>query len=105
MLPQFGENPRPASSPESLNPLRPLDKLPTFAVPKIVILCFQNHFLKQMLEEFPHRQCDGCFSKLFFLDDYPSIAIGSFTGDTRTVAANIEKLITWGVEQFISIGT
>jgi uridine phosphorylase len=94
MLPQFGETPH-CSSPA----------IPTFAAPKIVILCFQNPFLKQMLKETPHKQCDGCFSKLFFLEDFPEVAVGSFGGGAPIVAANVEKLIAWGVEQFISIGT
>lgn len=108
MLPQYGEKHEHSSL---ITPTKVLDhrrqfgRLPSTPPPKTVIFCYQGRFLKQILEEMAHRQCDGCFSKLYYLTDYPSVAIGDFGIGSPVIAAKMEELITWGVEQFISIGT
>lgn len=84
---------------------REYGRLPTATVPQTVILCFQGRFMTQVLEKHAHTQCDGCFSKLFFLNDHPTIAIGEFGIGAPAAAAKLEELIAWGVKQFIAIGT
>lgn len=61
--------------------------------------------MEQVLEDMSHQQCDGCFSKLFYLTDYPSTAIGDFGAGAPMIAMKMEELIAWGVKQFISIST
>ncbi len=79
-------------------------RLPTTSPPKTVIFCYGGDFLKGVLSSLSHKSCDGRFSKLYFLTDYPGVAIGDFGGGAFTIASKMEELITWGVEQFISIG-
>lgn len=108
MLPQFGEKHELSSlitPAKVLEHRRQYGRLPSFAPPKTVIFCYQGRFLNQILEKMPHQQCDGCFSKLFYLNDYPTVAIGDFGIGGPVIAAKMEELISWGVEQFISIGT
>ncbi len=78
---------------------------PTFTPPKLVIFCYQGSFFKEVLQKFRHQQCDGCFSKLYFLTDYPSVAIADFGIGAPSIAMKLELLIEWGVKRFISIGT
>jgi uridine phosphorylase len=80
-------------------------RFPSMQPPKTVIICFQSRFLNKTLNEMPHKQCDGCFSNLYFLTDHPSVAIGTFGIGAPAAAAKMEELIAWGVQQFISIGT
>ncbi|MBS0620876.1 MAG: nucleoside phosphorylase [Verrucomicrobia bacterium] len=108
MLPQFGEKHTHTSliTPSKvLEHRRKHGRLPTSEPPKTVIFCYQSRFLKAVLETYAHKQCDGCFSKLYYLTDYPSIAIGDFGTGAPTLASKMEELIAWGVQQFISIGT
>lgn len=108
MLPQFGEtneNPSLTTPSKLLEHRRQFGRLPSCSAPKTVIFCYQNRFFKSILEKMPHQQCDGCFSKLHFLTDYPGVAIGDFGIGAPIAAAKMEELITWGVLQFISIGT
>jgi uridine phosphorylase len=108
MLPQFGEKHQLSSliTPSKvLEHRRKYGRFPSSSAPKTVIFCYQNRFLKQALEKMAHRQCDGCFSKLFYLTDYPDVAIGDFGMGGPAVAATMEELIAWGVQQFISMGT
>lgn len=100
MLPQFGDKHEHSSLTSPTN-----GRLPKSTAPKTVIFCYQNRFFKEILEEMPHQQCDGCFSKLFFLNDYPGVGIGDFGVGAPASALKMEELITWGVQQFISIGT
>lgn len=108
MFPQYGEKHEYSSL---ITPSKVLDhrrqygRLPATPAPQTVIFCFQGRFLKQILEEMPHKQCEGCFSKLYYLTDYPSVAIGDFGIGAPVIAAKMEELISWGVKQFISIGT
>ncbi|MBS0604522.1 MAG: nucleoside phosphorylase [Verrucomicrobia bacterium] len=108
MLPQFGEKHELSSltSPSKvLEHRRQFGRLPSAPAPKTVIFCYQSRFIKQLLEEIPHQQCDGCFSKLYFLTDYPGVAVSDFGIGAPVVAAKMEELIAWGVQQFISMGT
>lgn len=108
MLPQFGEKHELSSliTPSKvLEHRRQYGRLPSSAPPKTVIFCYQGRFLNQFLEKTPHQQCDGCFSKLFYLKDYPEVGIGDFGIGGPVVAAKMEEFIAWGVRQFISIGT
>jgi uridine phosphorylase len=108
MLPQFGDKHEQTSrvSPSKmLEHRRQFGRLPTRSAPKSVIFCYQSRFFKQILEEMPHQQCDGCFSKLYFLGDHPEVAIGDFGVGAPVAAIKMEELISWGVQQFISIGT
>lgn len=91
MLPRFGTH-RENSS-----------RSPSAPVPKTVILCDQGRFFKQVLEQMPHIQCEGCSSKLYFLTHNPGVAIGDFGVSASSAAAKMEELIAWGVQQFISI--
>lgn len=108
MLPQFSDKHEHSSltSPSKLLQHRKqFGRLPAHAAPKTVIFCYQSRFLKQALESTPHEQCDGCFSKLYFLKDHPGVAVGDFGTGAPVMAAKMEELIAWGVEQFISVGT
>jgi uridine phosphorylase len=108
MLPQFGdkhEHDSLTTPSKLLEHRRQFGRLPTVPAPKTVIFCYQSRFMKTILEEMPHKQCDGCFSKLYFLTDYPDVAIGDFGIGAPVAAAKMEELIAWGVQQFISMGT
>jgi uridine phosphorylase len=108
MIPQFGEKHELSSliTPSKvLEHRRQYGRLPASPAPKTVIFCYQGHFLNQALEKMPHKQCDGCFSKLFYLTEHPGVAIGDFGIGAPLVAAKMEEFIAWGVQQFISIGT
>ncbi len=108
MLPQFGDKHELSSltSPaKTLEHRRQSGRLPTCMAPKTVIFCYQSRFFKQILEEMPHQQCDGCFSKLYFLTGHPGVGIGDFGVGAPVAAIKMEELISWGVQQFISIGT
>lgn len=108
MLPQYGEKHEHSSliTPSKvMDHRRQFGRFPSTPAPKTVIFCYQSRFLKQVLEEMPNKQCDGCFSKLFYLTDHLSVAIGDFGIGSPLIAAKMEELIAWGVQQFISIGT
>ena len=108
MLPLFGEKhelPSLITPAKVLEHRRQYGRVPTSPPPKTVIFCYQGRFLTQALEKMPHRQCEGCFSKLFYLTDYPDVAIGDFGIGGPLVAFKMEELIAWGVQQFISLGT
>lgn len=108
MLPQFGEKhdrPSMITPAKLMEHRRQYGRFPSTPAPKTVIFCYHGRFLNQVLEEMAHRPCDGCFSKLYYLTDYPSVAIGDFGVGAPIVAAKMEEFISWGVQQFISIGT
>ncbi len=79
-------------------------RLPKSAAPKTVIFCHSTRFMKQILERYAHQQCEECFSKFYFLTDYPSVCIGNAGVGAPVAAIQAEELIAWGVKQFISIG-
>ncbi|SRR5581483_1727857 len=101
MLPTFGDQQEHPS--KSLKQRMELARLPTCKAPKTTIFCYQSKFLKKILELMPHQQCDGCFSKLYFLKNYPGIAIANFGTGAPVVAPKMEELIAWGVQEFISM--
>ncbi len=108
MLPQFGEKHEHSSltsASKMLEHRRQFGRLPSAAPPKTVIFCYQSRFVKKILEEVPHKPCDGCFSKLYFLNDYPGVALTDFGIGAPVVATKMEELIAWGAQQFISMGT
>lgn len=92
MFPQFGKK-------QQESPLL----FPDCTAPKTVIFCDQSKFFKQVLEKMPHITCDGHFSKLHFLTENPGIAIADFGSTAAIVAAKMEELIAWGVQEFIYI--
>ena len=108
MLPQYAEKHTQASR---ITPSKKLDHkrshghFPNSAPPKTVILCYSSRFMKDVLDHYTHRQCDGCFSTLYYLTDYPSVAICNFGIGAPVAALMVEDLICWGVKQFISIGS
>ncbi len=105
MATPFHDHPSILSPSKSLEQKRRLARLPTTSAPKTVIFCNQNHFLKKTLDLMSYRQCDGCFSKLYYLTEYPEVAIANFGLGASVIALKMEELIAWGVEQFISMGT
>lgn len=108
MLPQFSEKHGYSSlitPAKVLEHRRQYGRLPSTPPPKTVIFCYQGRFLQQVLEEMPLKPCDGCFSKLHYFVDYPSVAIGDFGIGSPLIAVKMEELISWGVQEFISIGT
>ncbi len=108
MFPQYGEKHEHSSL---ITPAKVLEhrrehgRLPSTPAPKTIIFCYQGRFLNQALEKMAHEQCSGCFSKLFYLTDYPGVGIGDFGIGGPLVASKMEEFIAWGVQQFISIGT
>lgn len=109
MLPQFGDKHELDSiiTPDKmLEHRRKAGRFPSTPPPKTVIFCYQSRFVKEILEKIPHQACTGCFSKLYYLTEFPlSVAIADFGVGAPITAARMEELIAWGVEQFISIGT
>lgn len=107
MLPQYEkkhEHDSLSTPGKMLDHRRQHGRLPSSPPPKTVIFCFRGRFLNEILNAMPHQQCDGCFSKLFYLTDHPSTTIGDFGIGAPAVAAKMEEFIAWGVEQFIAIG-
>lgn len=80
-------------------------RYPSFPAPDTFIFCYQSRFFEDFLKTHNHTQCDGCFYKVYFLNDYPGVAIGEFGIGAPVVAQKLELLIAWGVKRFISIGT
>ena len=80
-------------------------QIPSFSAPKTLILCYDNHLLKSVLSKYKHQQCDGAFSNVCFLSDYPSVAIAKFGLFGGLNAFRLELAIAWGVKQVIAIGT
>ncbi|MBS0649903.1 MAG: nucleoside phosphorylase [Verrucomicrobia bacterium] len=108
MLPQYSEKYAHASmiTPEkNLDHRRQHGRFPKSAPPRTVILCYSSRFMKQVLQNYAHQQCEECFSKLYYLTDYPSVAIGNFGVGAPVTALRMEDLISWGVKQFIAIGS
>lgn len=108
MIPQFGEKHEFSSltsASKMLEHRKQFGRLPSTPAPKTAIFCYQSRFVKKILEETPYESCGGCFSKLYFLKDYPGIAITDFGIGAPVMANKMEELIAWGVNQFISMGT
>lgn len=79
-------------------------RYPTFSPPQTFIFCYSDRLLQNILNTHPHQQCDGSFSKVYFLTAYPGVAIGNFGIGAPINAMKLELLISWGVKQFISLG-
>ncbi len=108
MLPQYSEKHTQASriTPEKKLDYKRLHGLfPKSSPPETVILCYGSRFLKQVLEKYAHKQCEGCFSELYYLTDYPSVAIACFGIGAPVTALRLEDMIAWGVKKVISIGS
>ncbi|MBT3456223.1 nucleoside phosphorylase [bacterium] len=82
-----------------------LGRHPIVNAPKTLIICYDKHFMKQTLQKYKHKQCNGSFSDVYFLTEFPSVAIGNFGifGPKNTMM--MELAIVWGVKQVITIGT
>lgn len=107
MYPKFKDKHQYSSliTPEKhLEHYKKVGKYPTKLPPFTVIFCYHSTFLKKVLEMYAHIQCDGCFHKLYFFADHPSVAIADFGIGAPSVAAKLELLSAWGVKNFISIG-
>jgi uridine phosphorylase len=78
---------------------------PSSPPPKWMIFCYSGKFLKETLEKYKMKQCDGCFYHLYYFLDYPGVAIAEFGVGAPAIAMKFELLIEWGVKQFLSIGT
>lgn len=108
MLPQYSEKHAHASM---ITPAKRLDhkrlhgRFPKSAPPKTVILCYSSRFMKKVLENYAHQQCEECFSELYYLTDHPSVAIANFGVGAPIAALRLEDMIAWGVKQVISIGS
>jgi hypothetical protein len=78
MLPQLHEK---YSHPSLITPAKWLEYnrqkglLPTINAPQAIIFCSHGRFLETILQKYKHKSYEGCFKKVFLLDDFPSIAI------------------------------
>ena len=79
-------------------------KYPTFAPPKTLIMTVDQAFFKAVLEKYHTQQCDGCFSDVYFLIDYPSIAVAKIGISSSLAVMNFEVAIAWGIKQAIFLG-
>jgi purine-nucleoside phosphorylase len=78
---------------------------PTFAAPKTMIMCCDDKFFKIITEKYKTKQCDGRFEKVYFLTDYPSVAIAKLGWTAANAVISFELFIAWGIKQAIFIGT
>jgi len=88
-----------------------MGKFPTISPPKTLILCYDDAFLKSILQKYPNKKFEefyflsGEFAEFNFLTDYPSIAIARFGWSAPLNAMKLDRAIAWGVKQVIAIGT
>ncbi len=80
-------------------------KYPTLPPPTTLILCYNEAMVQYLVQKYRHQSCDGCFSEVIYLLDYPGVALACFGIGAPTNAMKIDTAIEWGVKQFISIGT
>lgn len=78
---------------------------PTLPPPTTLILCYNEAIAQYLVQKYRHQSCDGCFSEVIYLLDYPGVALACFGIGAPTNAMKIDEAIAWGVKQFISIGT
>ncbi|MDP3889578.1 MAG: nucleoside phosphorylase [bacterium] len=76
--------------------------LPIGEPPKTLILCYDETFLKDVLQKYPTEQCSV---GIYRFNDYPSIAIGYFGLFGPTNAFKLERAMAWGIKQVIAIGS
>jgi uridine phosphorylase len=82
-----------------------IGRIPEGPCPDRVILCYQSSFVERVVATYPGRWSSGVFRKLYWLNDWPGIAIGNYGIGAPRVALAMEMLIAWGVQDFVSIGT
>lgn len=82
-----------------------IGRVPEGEAPKRVILCYQGTLMDRIQEIYPGWFATGAFRKLYWLRDFPGIAVGEFGIGAPQIVAKCEFLIAWGVKEFISIGT
>ena len=75
--------------------------IPTCAPPKTVILCFDDKFLKHVLQKYHTEPCGD----MHVLSEYPSVAIAKFGWFGPLNVIKLERAIAWGVKQVIAIGS
>jgi purine-nucleoside phosphorylase len=80
-------------------------KYPTFAPPKTLIMTVDQEFFTDVLEKYQTQQCDGCFSDVYFLTNYPLVAIAKIGMTSSLAVMNFELTIAWGIKQAIFIGS
>lgn len=79
--------------------------VPEGEIPKRVIFCFQSYFMEKIMTNFEGRCGSGIFKNLYWIKNYPGIAVAYFGTGAPKVVLKMELLIAWGVKEFISIGT
>ena len=82
--------------------------IPICSAPKTLILCYDNAFLKRILQKYRHEECENVYSQhtdIYLLSDCPQIAIARFGWGAPLNAIKLEHAIAWGVKQVIAIGT
>ena len=79
-------------------------KRPSFMPPKTLIIFYNNLQLDSVLEKYRYEQCDGCFKQVYFLVDYPGVAVAEFGVAAPINAMMLDLAIEWGVNKFISVG-
>jgi purine-nucleoside phosphorylase len=82
-----------------------IGRVPEGACPDRVILCYQSSFVERVMATYPGRRSSGVFRRLYWLDDFPGIAIGGYGVGAPHAVLAMEMLIAWGVQDFLSIGT
>ena len=89
---------------EALDYQRRLGNVPEGPCPDRVILCYHDSFFKRVVADHPGHWSSGIFGKLYWLEGERGIAIGNFGIGAPVVVMVAEKLIAWGVQDFVSIG-
>lgn len=108
MLPQLHEK---YSQPSLITPAKWLEHnrqkglLPIINAPQAIIFCSHRHFLETTLQKYKHKSYAGCFKNVFFLDDFPSLAIAYLETGAPAAVHQMESLIAWGVTRFVCLGT
>lgn len=93
------------SAKKSLEYQRQIGRVPEGDCPKRVIFCYQNSLMERITENYSGCWSTGTFRRLFWLSDFPGIAIGNYGIGAPRAVLSMEMLIAWGVVDFISIGT
>ncbi len=90
---------------KSLEYQRKIGRVPEGPCPQRVIMCYQSSFMERVVATHKGHWSTGAFRRLYWLDDFPSIAIGEYGIGAPRATLSMEMLIAWGVQDFISIGT
>ena len=73
--------------------------------PKTLIVCCDDGLLKNVAEQYHTQACEGYTGTIYFLTDYPSVALTKFGLTSPLNAMGLDLVIAWGVKQVIFIGT